>query len=103
MPGDASPRAGGVAGLARPGTILASSGPAMKKEGGTRILLGSVLKRVYAGMGIVADGAAQVAYYLVFSLFPLLFFLTTLAAYLPIGKAFDAAMDRLRPFLPGQA
>jgi membrane protein len=75
----------------------------MKKEGGTRILLGSVLKRVYAGMGIVADGAAQVAYYLVFSLFPLLFFLTTLAAYLPIGKAFDAAMDRLRPFLPGQA
>jgi membrane protein len=51
----------------------------------------------------VADGAAQVAYYLVFSLFPLLFVLTALPAYLPIGKAVGEAIDRLRPFLPKQA
>ncbi len=62
-----------------------------------------VLKRIYAGLDVVTEYAAQVAYYLVFSLFPLLFFLTTLAAYLPLGNAVGASMDRIRPFLPAEA
>lgn len=58
---------------------------------------------MYAGIDAVVDYAAVVAYYLVFSLFPLLFFLTTLAAYLPLRSAVDQSIDRIRPFLPGQA
>lgn len=75
----------------------------MKVMGGGKIRLRDAAKRVYAGLDVIADYAAQVAYYLVFSLFPLLFFLTALAAYLPIGNSVNEAMDRLRPFLPGQA
>jgi membrane protein len=75
----------------------------MKVIGGGAISARDVLKRVYAGLDVVADYAAQVAYYLVFSLFPLLFFLTTLAAYLPLGGAVNESMNRIRPFLPAEA
>lgn len=71
--------------------------------GGGHISARDALKRVYAGLDAISDYAAQVAYYLVFSLFPLLLLLTTLAAYLPLGKAVNESMDRIRPFLPGQA
>jgi membrane protein len=75
----------------------------VKLLGGGRIPLREVARRVYAGIDAVVDYAAVVAYYLVFSLFPLLFFLTTLAAYLPLRGAVNQAIDRVRPFLPGQA
>lgn len=75
----------------------------MKVMGGGKIAVRDALKSVYGGLDVIADYAAQVAYYLVFSLFPLLFFLTTLAAYLPLGNAVNESMDRIRPFLPGQA
>lgn len=52
----------------------------------------------------VTDIAAQLSYYLLFSLFPFLFFLVTLVAYLPIAPgAVDAMMDRVRPLVPGDA
>ncbi|NVI99802.1 YihY/virulence factor BrkB family protein [Myxococcus sp. AM009] len=52
----------------------------------------------------VTDIAAQLSYYLLFSLFPFLFFLVTLVAYLPIAPgAVDAMMDRIRPLVPGDA
>ncbi|AGC47827.1 YihY family protein [Myxococcus stipitatus DSM 14675] len=52
----------------------------------------------------VTDLAAQLSYYLLFSLFPFLFFLVTLVAYLPFAPgAVDAMLDRLRPLVPTQA
>ncbi len=75
----------------------------MKLLGGGRIPLREAARRVYAGLDAVSDYAAQVAYYLVFSIFPLLFFLTTLAAYLPIRSAVNESINRVRPFLPQQA
>jgi len=52
----------------------------------------------------VTDVAAQLSYYLLFSLFPFLFFLVTLVAYLPFAPgAVDAMMDRIRPLVPGDA
>ncbi|GHG65412.1 YihY/virulence factor BrkB family protein [Comamonas sp. JC664] len=52
----------------------------------------------------VTDIAAQLSYYLLFSLFPFLFFLVTLVAYLPIAPgAVDAMMDRIHPLVPGDA
>ncbi|WP_426754407.1 YihY/virulence factor BrkB family protein [Myxococcus sp. Y35] len=52
----------------------------------------------------VTDIAAQLSYYLLFSLFPFLFFLVTLVAYLPFAPgAVDAMLDRIRPLVPGDA
>ncbi|MFP2961394.1 YihY/virulence factor BrkB family protein [Myxococcus sp. 1LA] len=52
----------------------------------------------------VTDIAAQLSYYLLFSLFPFLFFLVTLVAYLPFAPgAVDAMLDRVRPLVPGDA
>jgi len=52
----------------------------------------------------VADSAAALSYYFVFALFPFLFFLTTLAAYLPaVRSSVTTMLDRARAILPGQA
>lgn len=52
----------------------------------------------------VADSAAVLAFYFVFSLFPFLFFLTTLVAYMPkVQSAAGTLLDRIRPIIPGQA
>lgn len=52
----------------------------------------------------VTDLAAQLSYYFIFSLFPFLFFLVTLVAYMPFAPgAVDAMMDRIRPLVPGDA
>ncbi|QSQ23595.1 YihY/virulence factor BrkB family protein [Pyxidicoccus parkwayensis] len=52
----------------------------------------------------VTDIAAQLSYYLLFSLFPFLFFLFTLVAYMPFAPgAVDAMVDRIRPLVPGEA
>jgi membrane protein len=76
---------------------------AVKLLGGGPIAFRELLKRVYAGVDVISDYAAQVAYYFLFSLFPLLFFLTALAPYLPIGNAVNEALAKVRPFLPAQA
>ena len=49
------------------------------------------------------DRAAQLSYYFVFALFPLLFFVVTLAAYLPVRGAIDDLVSRLNPLMPDQA
>ena len=56
------------------------------------------------GNDAVADRAAALSFYFVFSLFPFLFFLTTLAAYIPQAQgSLDTLMDRARVFLPPEA
>ncbi len=49
------------------------------------------------------DRAAQLSYYFVFALFPFLFTLVTLAAYLPVKGAIDGLLERLDPLMPDQA
>jgi membrane protein len=49
------------------------------------------------------DRAAQLSYYFVFALFPFLFTLVTLAAYLPVKGAIDQLMARLDPLMPEEA
>jgi membrane protein len=51
----------------------------------------------------VGDLAGALSYYFVFSLFPFLFFLASLTAYLPLGDSVQLLFDRLRPVLPQQA
>lgn len=52
----------------------------------------------------VTDCAAQLSYYFLFSLFPLLFFLVSLAASMPFAQgAVDEGLARLRPLVPGNA
>ena len=51
----------------------------------------------------VSDRAANLSYYFVFALFPFLFTLVTLAAYLPVKGAVDELMARLDPLMPDAA
>src|SRR5476651_1553490 len=51
----------------------------------------------------VGDRAAQLSYYFLFALFPFLFFIVTLAAYLPIKGSLDQMMLRLHEVMPPQA
>jgi membrane protein len=51
----------------------------------------------------VGDRAAQLSYYFLFALFPALFFLVTLAAYLPVKGSLDEALARLNDVVPAQA
>ena len=51
----------------------------------------------------VSDSSAQLSYYLLFSLFPFLFFLVTLTAYLPIRGTVNDMMERLSQIIPDQA
>jgi membrane protein len=61
------------------------------------------LYREYEKNG-VADAAAALSYYFVFALFPFLFFLTTLTAYLPsVRTAVTTMLDRARAIVPAQA
>ena len=54
-----------------------------------RLTWRSLCKRLYQEYGnhAVGDGAATLAYYFVFSLFPFLFVLATLTAYIPHIRA----------------
>jgi len=49
------------------------------------------------------DRAAQLAYYFVFALFPFLFMLVTLAAYLPVKDTLNQLLSRLDPLMPDEA
>jgi membrane protein len=52
----------------------------------------------------VADSAAALGYYFVFSLFPFLFFLATLTAFIPhVRASLDTLMESARAFLPSDA
>src|SRR5438105_3030652 len=49
------------------------------------------------------DRAAQLSYYFLFALFPFLFFLVTLAAYLPVQGLIDQGLARVAPLIPAEA
>jgi membrane protein len=49
------------------------------------------------------DVAAQLSYYFLFALFPLLFFLVTLTAYLPLQTEVAELLDRIRALMPHEA
>ena len=49
------------------------------------------------------DRAAQLSYYFLFALFPFLFFMVTLAAYLPVRGALNDMLARLDPLMPDEA
>jgi len=77
----------------------------VKLPGGGNLTYSALFKRLYDeyDRDEIGDRAAQVAYYLLFAMFPFLFFLTTLSAYLPLGRAVDEISRRLHSFLPGAA
>lgn len=51
----------------------------------------------------VSDSAAQISYYLMFALFPFLFFLVTLMAYLPIHGAVQDLLNQVEVLMPASA
>jgi membrane protein len=64
------------------------------------------LTRIYRAYdrNSVADNAAAVSYYFVFSLFPFLFFLATLTAYIPyVRNSVWAVMARAQDLMPPEA
>ena len=61
------------------------------------------LYRRYEDHGL-ADSAATLGYYFLFSLFPFLFFLVTLAAFIPHARSsLETLLERTRAFLPSEA
>jgi membrane protein len=61
------------------------------------------LYRRYEDHGL-ADSAATLGYYFLFSLFPFLFFLVTLAAFIPHARpSVETLLERVRAFLPSEA
>lgn len=77
----------------------------MKVFGGGTLPFTSFLKRLYRAQDDHAafDTAAQLGYYLVLSIFPLLFVLTALLAYLPLGDAQTQLIGWMRPLVPPAA
>src|SRR6187551_452130 len=68
--------------------------------------LKTFVKRLYEEYenDAVADSAAALAYYFVFALFPFLFFLTTLTAFIPYERrSVDTMLQRAHELLPAQA
>jgi membrane protein len=51
----------------------------------------------------VSDRAALISYYFLFAIFPFIFFLVTLAAYLPYVPPADQLLERARPLMPTAA
>jgi membrane protein len=51
----------------------------------------------------IFDRAAQLSYYFIFALFPFLFFLVTLTAYLPLRNVIPMIMDRISDVMPDSA
>lgn len=78
----------------------------MKFPWGGRMSSKAFLKRLYKEYedDSVADSAAALSYYFVFSLFPFLFFLTTLTAYIPyVRRSVDTMLARAQALLPAEA
>ena len=65
-----------------------------------------LFKRLYQAYedNEVGDSAAAIGYYFIFSLFPFLFFLATLIAYIPFARgSTDTLLARARAILPSEA
>src|SRR4051812_39904433 len=77
----------------------------MKLLGGGQLRFTDFCKRIYREYehDAVADTAAQLSYYLLFSLFPFLYFAATLIAYLPLQGSLYQLLTRVRPMVPPQA
>ena len=78
----------------------------MRFPGGGRMRLKTFAKRLYEEYenDAVADSAAALSYYFVFALFPFLFFLATLTAFVPyIRRSVDTILERAHAILPEQA
>jgi membrane protein len=74
--------------------------------GGGRAELASLVKRLYGKYvdHAVSSSAATLSFYFIFSLFPFLFVLVTLTAYLPIfSPAIQRILDAARTVLPPEA
>jgi membrane protein len=77
----------------------------VRLPGGGSLPFKVFLERLYLAQDDHAafDTAAQLSYYLILSLFPLLFILTALLAYLPLGDAQAHLIDRMRSLVPPEA
>jgi membrane protein len=76
----------------------------MKLIGGGHLSFKDFAKRLYRAYldDLLFDSAAQLSYYFLFSLFPFLFFLVTLTAYLPIADLLERVIPQLRVLAPVQ-
>ncbi len=74
----------------------------MKLIGGGRLPLAEFGRRLYRAYqdDLLFDSAAQLSYYFLFSLFPFLFFLATLTAYLPLNHWVGRLIPPLRALAP---
>lgn len=70
-----------------------------------RFGIAELAKRLYRkySLDAVADSAAALSYYFVFSLFPFLLFVVALIAYLPLQTPIEQFLGRMRPMVPPQA
>jgi len=77
----------------------------MQLTGGGRLRFKEFGKRLYDEYekDAVSDTAAQLSYYFLFSLFPFLFFVAALTAYLPLRGPMEQLLARVRPMVPGEA
>jgi len=78
----------------------------LRFPGGGRMRFKAFAKRLYEEYenDAVADSAAALSYYFVFALFPFLFFLATLTAYVPyVRRSVDTILARAHAILPEQA
>ncbi len=77
----------------------------MTIPGTNGLTMWGLLKKMYEEFvdDAVADSAATLSYYFLFALFPFLFFLVTLTAYLPLGAAVNDALSRLHTVMPQSA
>jgi membrane protein len=80
-------------------------GATVRLTGGGELSFVEFCKRLYREYehDAVADTAAQLSYYLLFSLFPFLFFVAALTAYLPLGGPMEQLLSRVRPMVPREA
>jgi membrane protein len=74
----------------------------MSDTGRSAIELAKRIYRKYTA-DAVAESAASVSYYFLFSFFPFLLFVTALIAYLPLKTPVEHFLDRVRPVVPAQA
>jgi membrane protein len=77
----------------------------VRLRGGGSLSFKVLLTRLYLAQDDHAafDTAAQLSFYLLLSLFPLLFVLTALLAHVPLGGAQAQLIDRMRSLMPPEA
>jgi membrane protein len=77
----------------------------MRLTGGGELKFVEFLRRLYREYekDAVSDTAAQLSFYFLFALFPLLFFLAALTAYLPLRVPMEELLARIRPVVPREA